>query len=567
MNESLQNGIDLKKRPRQRPKKKKYWPKVVCEGKPKRTPKPKMPEPATPKCTSSETNMSKKRKYVRKSSLKNSVTPSDVMVNTSEDVVGEGTPKPMTPEPATPKRAMVTTSVDVVAKKDKPKRTPKLKAPKPETPEHASSEKTVLKRRKYVRKSKASNLVVASDKVIGEKNYSVIKTCKRALSFDLENQSQDDSAMARATSHLQPQNSCRLSSSFDLENHLEEENISLLASQHKLQNYSGKIESASPVHENRNHRELVTAEAEKPVLECCNQGTNHTGCQHNGMYVYKRKFRVNKCYINSRKLGPVFPKMWKKRRTRQGQRRKIYSDFWSEIPAKFIIQMQSMTAMNDTSFNTKDTLCQPKVKMTKRRSNTRFCRHSFDDLIIRPYIIVTKKRSKGLTQRRRNLSNLSAFHVYNYTQLSTHKILGSDRQEQEIEISRESETCNDVFVNSEFHDAKPEGSLANDALLFGDNHEGTVAEMCTGDSSEFHYSKSDGSLTGDALFDSNLERTVTWTERGPSFVGNAMWTEMEPSFVNLCCHNESSANPREHEDFRLNSKSISTSIFQNLIFF
>ncbi|CAL9198321.1 unnamed protein product [Musa hybrid cultivar] len=54
------NGIDLNKTPRQKPKRKKHRPKVIREGKPKRTPKPATPKPVNP---------SGKRKYVRRNKV------------------------------------------------------------------------------------------------------------------------------------------------------------------------------------------------------------------------------------------------------------------------------------------------------------------------------------------------------------------------------------------------------------------------------------------------------------------------------------------------------------------
>ncbi|KAF8396460.1 hypothetical protein HHK36_018082 [Tetracentron sinense] len=65
-----ENGIDLNKTPQQKPKRRKHRPKVVVEGKPKRTPKP-----VTPKQASSKENPLGKRKYVRKNGLKASATP------------------------------------------------------------------------------------------------------------------------------------------------------------------------------------------------------------------------------------------------------------------------------------------------------------------------------------------------------------------------------------------------------------------------------------------------------------------------------------------------------------
>ncbi|XP_043725807.1 uncharacterized protein LOC122672390, partial [Telopea speciosissima] len=64
------NGIDLNKTPQQKPRRKKHRPKVVVEGKPKRTPKA-----AAPKRAGDNQNPTGKRKYVRKKNLKTSETP------------------------------------------------------------------------------------------------------------------------------------------------------------------------------------------------------------------------------------------------------------------------------------------------------------------------------------------------------------------------------------------------------------------------------------------------------------------------------------------------------------
>ncbi|XP_052199092.1 transcriptional activator DEMETER [Diospyros lotus] len=64
------SGIDLNKTPQPKtPKRRKHRPKVIVEGKPKRTPTPK-----TPKNTNSSANPSGKRKYVRKKGLESTET-------------------------------------------------------------------------------------------------------------------------------------------------------------------------------------------------------------------------------------------------------------------------------------------------------------------------------------------------------------------------------------------------------------------------------------------------------------------------------------------------------------
>ncbi|KAL6337168.1 hypothetical protein AAG906_036482 [Vitis piasezkii] len=82
--------IDLNKTPQQKPRRKKHRPKVVIEGKPKRTPKP-----VNPKCTGSQGNPTGKRKYVRKNGVNKPST------NSPAEIMGQST------EPERPERTMM----------------------------------------------------------------------------------------------------------------------------------------------------------------------------------------------------------------------------------------------------------------------------------------------------------------------------------------------------------------------------------------------------------------------------------------------------------------------------
>lgn len=74
-------GIDLNKTPQQKtPKRRKHRPKVVVEGKPKRSPKPAAEKNNTP-----DGNTPAKRKYVRKNGTKNSTPPSTDTVKVVEE--------------------------------------------------------------------------------------------------------------------------------------------------------------------------------------------------------------------------------------------------------------------------------------------------------------------------------------------------------------------------------------------------------------------------------------------------------------------------------------------------
>ncbi|XP_045808298.1 DNA glycosylase/AP lyase ROS1-like [Trifolium pratense] len=70
----------LNKTPEKKPRRKKHRPKVIREGKPKRTPKP-----ATPKPAPSKENTTGKRKYVRRKELKKTSTPAEVTGEIAEE--------------------------------------------------------------------------------------------------------------------------------------------------------------------------------------------------------------------------------------------------------------------------------------------------------------------------------------------------------------------------------------------------------------------------------------------------------------------------------------------------
>ncbi|KAA8516668.1 hypothetical protein F0562_016826 [Nyssa sinensis] len=82
----VNHEIDLSKTPQQKQRRRKHRPKVVIEGKPKRTRKPVAPKPAGPK-----ENPTGKRKYVRKNGLnKSTATPSaEVTIEASNSKTAE----------------------------------------------------------------------------------------------------------------------------------------------------------------------------------------------------------------------------------------------------------------------------------------------------------------------------------------------------------------------------------------------------------------------------------------------------------------------------------------------
>ncbi|RWV93041.1 hypothetical protein GW17_00044524 [Ensete ventricosum] len=83
-------GIDLNRTPQQKPKRKKHRPKVIQEGKPTRTPKPRTPKLVTPKAAKMiEEGSTGKRKYVRKKIVLSSSDASSSML--VDNVVPDGT--------------------------------------------------------------------------------------------------------------------------------------------------------------------------------------------------------------------------------------------------------------------------------------------------------------------------------------------------------------------------------------------------------------------------------------------------------------------------------------------
>ncbi|RWW53433.1 hypothetical protein BHE74_00040112 [Ensete ventricosum] len=83
-------GIDLNRTPQQKPKRKMHRPKVIQEGKPTRTPKPRTPKLVTPKAAKMiEEGSTGKRKYVRKKIVLSSSDASSSML--VDNVVPDGT--------------------------------------------------------------------------------------------------------------------------------------------------------------------------------------------------------------------------------------------------------------------------------------------------------------------------------------------------------------------------------------------------------------------------------------------------------------------------------------------
>ncbi|KAJ8551446.1 hypothetical protein K7X08_021461 [Anisodus acutangulus] len=164
-NDNIGNGdIDLNKTPASRPpKRRKHRPKVVIEGKTKRTPKPAAPKDNTP-----NENPSGKRKYVRRNGLKASTTEQTEVVESA--------------------------------------------APGNSTPNENPSGKRKYVRRKGL-KASTTQQTEAADKDRVPDAEDTAKTCRKMLNFDLEERTKDESLASANISHAEKQ---QRKESFDL---------------------------------------------------------------------------------------------------------------------------------------------------------------------------------------------------------------------------------------------------------------------------------------------------------------------------------------------------------------
>jgi hypothetical protein len=199
------HGTDLNETPQQKPKRKKHRPKVVTEGKPKRTPKL-----VTPKPTGSKENPTVKRKNVGRKRINiSSATPPAELTGESTDLI------------ATPPAELTGEYTDLETLEPARKscrRASKCEIGQPQDESSTGSKENPAVKRKYVRK-KGINKPAATPRaeLTGEstdlKTFEPArKSCRRALNFDIE-QPQDESSTCKSSinldSELQAQDFCR----------------------------------------------------------------------------------------------------------------------------------------------------------------------------------------------------------------------------------------------------------------------------------------------------------------------------------------------------------------------
>ncbi|KAE8098472.1 hypothetical protein FH972_016532 [Carpinus fangiana] len=196
------HGTDLNETPQQKPKRKKHRPKVISEGKPKRTPKL-----VTPKPTGSKENPTVERKNVRRKRINiSSPTP-------PAELTGESTDLTATPPPELTSESTDPETLEPAKKSCR--RASKFEIGQPQDEISTSSKEKV--KRKYVRRKGINKPAATPVELTGEstdlKTFEPArKSCRRALNFDIE-QPQDERSTCKFSinldSELQAQDFCR----------------------------------------------------------------------------------------------------------------------------------------------------------------------------------------------------------------------------------------------------------------------------------------------------------------------------------------------------------------------
>jgi hypothetical protein len=188
------HGTDLNETPQQKPKRKKHRPKVVTEGKPKRTPKP-----VTPKPTDSKENPTVKRKNVGRKRINiSSATPPAELTEESTDLT------------ATPPAELTGECIDLEILEPARKscrRATKFEIGQRQDESSTGSKKNPAVKRKYVRRKGINKpAVTPRAELTGESSdlktfEPARKSCRRTLNFDIE-QPQDESSAHKSSINL-----------------------------------------------------------------------------------------------------------------------------------------------------------------------------------------------------------------------------------------------------------------------------------------------------------------------------------------------------------------------------
>ncbi|KAK9280199.1 hypothetical protein L1049_013886 [Liquidambar formosana] len=510
------SSIDLNKKPQQRPRKKKHRPKVVVEGKPKKTPKPKTPKPTTPKRASSTKDQSVKRKYVRKNKLKDTdYTPLEDATWEATDPISERAETSCkralnfdVENPSRDESAIITASHQyLLQNREVDKSSCKLDFDlNLESHDYNScikinnelgtdstldpnkgKELMVENAASMVRDISHSKNWIRTDHMSAERHAATtLPHTKNSLGENkvLSGNRNDEQAVGHCQNRRE--DCCNAK-------HLShEENIGKVV----LPETSCKQSKSSATLILQSDASLVrnpNQAAERSTREYCQdidknnpRATNQTGCQYNSLRVYRRIFRVNQCLSNSRKLGPNFPKICKKKRIKRRRKATMSRSLWSVVTAKHgqrqAIARNGYNGSRHFTLRTTNRLSSPQLPSKKLHnwiSNSEInCHSAIADCgfqqqknsmemllpteaqnkaaidnkksskcllsLFHLGVKTKKKRSNGFT-RRRNLASLTAIPYCNQSPPTPLKQAHMGER-QGIEIFHAPEACMDVLV-------------------------------------------------------------------------------------------------------------------------
>ncbi|KAI8524244.1 hypothetical protein RHMOL_Rhmol13G0135300 [Rhododendron molle] len=250
----------------------------------------------------------------------------------------------------------------------KPKKNPKPSTPKPCTPKaskRATSRRCLDEKMKDVGEDCLPSASPKPSKhvQIGGQNVDatyVPESTKRALSFNVQNHERDSGKDARIIIHQYQRRKKNIDRSpCDTKAIERSEEVNLM-----VKNMTGMTSGFTLTEEWIQPTQLSETEigATNDSLDINQPGC----CNGNSLIVYKRVFRANQCPSSSRKLGPNFPRMWKKRRMTR-RKATIYDIFKyvTAAPKKQTFRRQKQTNFGSRRSAKSAKQAQKRVKTSK----------------------------------------------------------------------------------------------------------------------------------------------------------------------------------------------------------
>lgn len=303
------NGIDVNKKPKQRPKMKRHRPKVAIDhihGQPRKapkaqTPRPSTPKPKTPKCA----NLRAKIYSANKSDLKGSAS-------TSENVNAEAVFVSPTCVAVSCKRSLNFDIQEIEHRDDVAKSC------------SGSLDFNLDNQEKcdFLRK-------VATSKRGARKKRIYIKNNNHGASENFDKHIIELHPDLNRESRERGENCARR---IFYQYHRRKKSVERSSMKAKFGLNMG-VEECTSSASNRG-KELMVENPHEIETEAVSDSNNLCSTNKNVcLQFYQRKFRVNQCRQNSRKIGPNFPKIWKKSRMRR-QKATTFSTMWFLIEAE-----------------------------------------------------------------------------------------------------------------------------------------------------------------------------------------------------------------------------------------